>query len=343
VTKTFRDLGVAAPCVTPSNDSRHHPPLPHPGADPPPALAGNDLIGQARTGTGKTLAFGLPLLQRIDPEPPVTQALVVVPTRELCLQVHNDLRSAPARSELHQRVRRRRLRRADRRARGRRPRGGRHPRPPARPPQPRHARPVAGDRARARRGRRDARHGLPARRRAPDRGLHAEGRHTMLFSATMPTAIVKLGRRYMHQPTFTRADRVRRSTPHRPSSSTSSRCTGWTSRACSPGSCRRPSARASSCSCAPSTWPTGSSNELEELATPAIAIHGDLRQATRERNLDRFRSGKATVLVATEVAARGPRRHRRHPRRQLRLPRRRQDVPAPHRPHGPRGPGPGSR
>jgi superfamily II DNA/RNA helicase len=46
-------------------------------------------------------------------------------------------------------------------------------------------------------------------------------------------------------------------------------------------------------------------NELEELAVPAIAIHGDLRQQTRERNLDRFRSGKATVLVATEVAARG--------------------------------------
>ena len=58
----------------------------------PLALAGNDLIGQAKTGTGKTLGFGIPLLQRIDPENAgVPQALVVVPTRELCIQVASDL------------------------------------------------------------------------------------------------------------------------------------------------------------------------------------------------------------------------------------------------------------
>ena len=58
----------------------------------PLALAGDDLIGQARTGMGKTLGFGVPLLQRIttDAERPLAgtpRALVVVPTRELCLQV----------------------------------------------------------------------------------------------------------------------------------------------------------------------------------------------------------------------------------------------------------------
>src|SRR5262245_48337261 len=62
----------------------------------PMALAGDDLIGQARTGMGKTYAFGVPLLQRItsDPERPlngIPRALVVVPTRELCLQVYSDL------------------------------------------------------------------------------------------------------------------------------------------------------------------------------------------------------------------------------------------------------------
>src|SRR3982074_1571018 len=62
----------------------------------PLALAGDDLIGQARTGMGKTYAFGVPLLQRIttDTERPLTgipRALVVVPTRELCLQVFSDL------------------------------------------------------------------------------------------------------------------------------------------------------------------------------------------------------------------------------------------------------------
>src|SRR3981189_1550936 len=65
----------------------------------PLALAGDDLIGQARTGMGKTYAFGVPMLQRIttDAERPLTgipRALVVVPTRELCLQVSGDLAGA---------------------------------------------------------------------------------------------------------------------------------------------------------------------------------------------------------------------------------------------------------
>src|ERR1700687_1692840 len=65
----------------------------------PLALAGDDLIGQARTGMGKTLAFGAPLLHTIttDTERPLTgipRALIVVPTRELCLQVHGDLAAA---------------------------------------------------------------------------------------------------------------------------------------------------------------------------------------------------------------------------------------------------------
>jgi superfamily II DNA/RNA helicase len=61
----------------------------------PIALAGDDVIGQARTGTGKTLGFGVPLLQRIvTPADGVPQALVVVPTRELCLQVTHDITDA---------------------------------------------------------------------------------------------------------------------------------------------------------------------------------------------------------------------------------------------------------
>mgnify|MGYP000545462747 CR=1 FL=1 len=65
----------------------------------PLALAGDDLIGQARTGMGKTYAFGVPLLHRIttDTERPLTgipRALVVVPTRELCIQVYEDLLGA---------------------------------------------------------------------------------------------------------------------------------------------------------------------------------------------------------------------------------------------------------
>jgi len=62
----------------------------------PIALAGSDLIGQARTGTGKTLGFGVPLLQRIALGGTTPQALVVVPTRELCVQVTRDLQAAGA-------------------------------------------------------------------------------------------------------------------------------------------------------------------------------------------------------------------------------------------------------
>src|SRR6202453_5227942 len=61
----------------------------------PLALRGQDIIGQARTGTGKTLAFGIPLLQMIGDGPSgAPKALVVVPTRELAIQVADDLRLA---------------------------------------------------------------------------------------------------------------------------------------------------------------------------------------------------------------------------------------------------------
>ena len=59
----------------------------------PELLAGHDVIGQAQTGTGKTAAFGLPLLQYLDPDSEETQAIVLTPTRELCIQVTQALRS----------------------------------------------------------------------------------------------------------------------------------------------------------------------------------------------------------------------------------------------------------
>ena len=57
----------------------------------PAVQTGRDLMVQARTGTGKTLGFGLPTLQRIDPQNPDTQVLVICPTRELALQVSDEL------------------------------------------------------------------------------------------------------------------------------------------------------------------------------------------------------------------------------------------------------------
>ena len=59
----------------------------------PHLLAGRDVVGQAQTGTGKTAAFGLPILERIDPTSPAVQALILTPTRELAMQVCQAIRS----------------------------------------------------------------------------------------------------------------------------------------------------------------------------------------------------------------------------------------------------------
>ncbi len=66
----------------------------------PPALAGRDCLGQARTGTGKTAAFALPILQRIEPGREAVQALVLVPTRELALQVDEHVRALATNSRV---------------------------------------------------------------------------------------------------------------------------------------------------------------------------------------------------------------------------------------------------
>ncbi len=55
-------------------------------------MSGKDIIGQAKTGTGKTLAFVLPILEKIDPECSDVQALIVAPTRELALQITNEIK-----------------------------------------------------------------------------------------------------------------------------------------------------------------------------------------------------------------------------------------------------------
>lgn len=305
MTKTFRDLGVAPELCDALTDNGIDNPFPIQELTLPLALDGHDLIGQARTGTGKTLAFGLPLLQRLDPDTKATQALVIVPTRELCLQVHTDLRIGSALGlttttvyggvgydEQIEALT-----------------GGVHV--------------VVGTPGRLldqlNRGNLDLSNVTQLVLDEADEMLDmgflpdverlieacpSEGRHTMLFSATMPTPIVKLARRYMHHPTFTRADHEpiqtvpevtqyflqvhRMDKPRLLARILQSRDRGGVFAFVRTKHMADRLVR-----------------ELEELNTPAVAVHGDLRQETRERNLERFRSGKATVLVCTEVAARG--------------------------------------
>jgi ATP-dependent RNA helicase DeaD len=83
---TFDELGLPALLRQAVADAGFESPTPIQARAIPPLLAGQDLIGQAQTGTGKTAAFALPLLARIDPNRRAVQALVMVPTRELAIQ-----------------------------------------------------------------------------------------------------------------------------------------------------------------------------------------------------------------------------------------------------------------
>ncbi len=273
----------------------------------PLALRGQDIIGQARTGTGKTLAFGVPLLQMIGDGPSgAPKALVVVPTRELAIQVADDLRIAAV----------------NLRARILTVYGGRAYEPQI------DALTVGVDIV----------VGTPGRlldlverghlklgeiqalvldeadkmldlgflpdverivRRTPD------SRQTMLFSATMPGDVVTLARRHMRQPTNIRAEGHDAPTP--------------------PPNTRQHVFRAHQMDkievlarvlqardrgltmvfCQTKRAADQVAGALETRGFAVATVHGDLGQGQRERALRAFRSGKVDVLTATEVAARG--------------------------------------
>jgi superfamily II DNA/RNA helicase len=307
--KTFRDLGVAEPICAALESAAITHAFPIQELALPIALGGHDLIGQARTGTGKTLAFGIPLLQRLGQaasgEGSAPRALVVVPTRELAIQVGEDLRLAGARLgtrvvTLY---------------------GGR-----AYEPQIEALADV------------DLVVGTPgrlldlARQRHLDLGrvaglvldeadkmldlgflpdvekilrLTPAERQTMLFSATMPGEVVTLARRHLRRPTHVRAEQHDEPS-HVPSTQQHvfrahqmdkieilARVLQAEGRGLTIVFCRT----------------KRSSDQVAAALTSrgfaAAAVHGDLGQGQRERAMRAFRSGKVDVLVATDVAARG--------------------------------------
>jgi ATP-dependent RNA helicase DeaD len=90
---TFADLGLSKEVLDALDHLGYKDPTPIQQETIPLLLQGRDVIGQAQTGTGKTAAFGLPLLDYLDPSDPSVQALVLTPTRELCIQVTQALRA----------------------------------------------------------------------------------------------------------------------------------------------------------------------------------------------------------------------------------------------------------
>ncbi|HTI20028.1 MAG TPA: DEAD/DEAH box helicase [Kutzneria sp.] len=273
----------------------------------PIALAGDDVIGQARTGTGKTLGFGVPLLQRIvTPADGVPQALVVVPTRELCLQVTHDITDAGK----HLGVRVEAIY------------GGR-------PYEPQIASLRKGvDVVVGTPGRlldlAEQRHLVLGKVRnlvldeademldlgfLPDieriLRMVPDERQTMLFSATMPGPIIKLARTFLTQPTHIRAEENDAGAIHE-------RTKQFVYRAHSLDKgeviARVLQARERGLTMIfTKTKRTAQkiSDDLVERGFASAAVHGDLGQGAREQALRAFRAGKVDVLVATDVAARG--------------------------------------
>ncbi|MBA3305824.1 MAG: DEAD/DEAH box helicase, partial [Thermoleophilaceae bacterium] len=90
---TFAELGLSKPLLDALGHLGYQQPTPIQEETIPLLLGGSDVIGQAQTGTGKTAAFGLPMLEYVDPGDPEVQALVLTPTRELCIQVTQALRA----------------------------------------------------------------------------------------------------------------------------------------------------------------------------------------------------------------------------------------------------------
>ncbi|MDP8969208.1 MAG: DEAD/DEAH box helicase, partial [Actinomycetota bacterium] len=303
--RSFADLGVQADLREALADADILTPFPIQELTLPLALAGADLIGQARTGTGKTLAFGIPLLQRVEPAAPHTQALVVVPTRELCLQVRGDLQQAGGRKGVQVVA----------------VYGGK-----AIDPQSEAiaagAPVVVGTPGRLldlfRRGLLDLSTVTTLVLDEADEMLDlgflpdveqiveatAAQRQTLLFSATMPSPVVALARRYLHKPTFLRADveepRIAAETEQYFLS-----CHRMDKPAVLARILQTPDRGLCLVFTRTKRMADVLADELRSRGLAAAPIHSDLRQDARERALERFRTGRVDVLVATEVAARG--------------------------------------
>ncbi|MER5937819.1 DEAD/DEAH box helicase [Streptomyces sp. NPDC001928] len=286
----------------------------------PVALSGTDVIGQAKTGTGKTLGFGLPLLERVtvpadveagraEPEAltDAPQALVVVPTRELCTQVTNDLLTAG-------KVRNVRVLAIY---------GGRAYEPQVEALKkgvdvivgtPGRLLDLAGQK------KLNLKHikalVLDEADEMLDLGFLPDvekiinmlpaRRQTMLFSATMPGAVIGLARRYMSQPTHIRATApddegvtvaniaqhvYRAHNMDKPEMV--SRILQADGRGLAMVFCRTKRTAADL------------ADQLQQRGFASGAVHGDLGQGAREQALRAFRNGKVDVLVCTDVAARG--------------------------------------
>jgi superfamily II DNA/RNA helicase len=284
----------------------------------PLALAGEDLIGQARTGMGKTFGFGVPLLHRISTSDSGTtaldgtpRALIIVPTRELCIQVTQDLENASKYLTNHQ--------------------------GPLKVTSIYGGRPYESQIAALRAGV-DVVVGTPGRLLdlaeqqhlilgkvgvlvldeademldlgfLPDieriLNMVPDSRQTMLFSATMPGPIITLARTFLHKPTHIRAEEPHDSAVHDRTAQFVYRAHALDKSELVARILQASGRGATMIFTRTKRTAQKVSDDLAERGFAVGAVHGDLGQVQREKALDKFRKGRIDVLVATDVAARG--------------------------------------
>lgn len=304
---TFRDLGIDDDIVQALESASILSPFPIQQQAIPLALAGTDLIGQAKTGTGKTFGFGLPLLQKLGANPEhLPRALVVVPTRELALQVTEDLRLACK----------------NRTTRVVEIYGGKA---------------YEGQLADLAKGA-DVVVGTPGRLidlhnqklidftainylvldeadRMLDLGflpdvekifsILPKDKQTLMFSATMPSEILMLTKRYLNRPVH-----IRVSDPDEGKTKAAIKQVVYRAHALDKdevvGRILQAEGRGKTVIFVKTKRMSAKlADELIERGFKAAPLHGDMAQTARERSMAAFRAGKKDILVATEVAARG--------------------------------------
>ena len=271
----------------------------------PIAVEGKDMIGQARTGTGKTASFGIPMLQRINPKDKNLQAIVLCPTRELAIQSANEIRKLAkflhgikvlpiyGGQEISKQIRS--LKGGVQIVIGTQGRVMDHLRRHTLKPQTVDI--VVLDEA-------DEMLNMGFREDIETiLGQLPEERQTMLFSATMPKPILEIAKRYLHEPEIVKVIQKELTVPKieqyyyevnpRKKNEVLSRLLDMYDPSLSLVFCN-------------------TKRKVDELVADlkgrgyfAEGLHGDMKQSQRDRVMNGFRNGRTDILVATDVAARG--------------------------------------
>ena len=304
---TFKDLGIDQDIYQALEGRGITSPFPIQEQAIPLALTGQDIIGQAKTGTGKTLGFGLPLIQSLGLNPEKgAKALVVVPTRELAIQVAEDLKHACSNRTTTVAA-----------IYGGKAYEGQIAEIDA------GAQIIVGTPGRlidlSKQKKLDLKHiqfmVLDEADEMLDLGFlpdveklfayTPESRQTMLFSATMPGAIVSLARRYQNKPVH-----IRVNDPDEGLTKADIKQFVYRAHALDKdevvGRILQAEGRGKTIIfCRTKRQAAKLADELIDRGFNASALHGDMSQEAREKSMANFRSGKKDILVATEVAARG--------------------------------------